>query len=45
MATGGEPPHQHNSADDAQVFSAIEVARVSFMEDVIAIPRIKPGWE
>lgn len=41
----GERLHQHDVADDAQAFSAIEAARVSFVEDVIAIPGIKPEWE
>nr|WP_314385174.1 hypothetical protein [uncultured Cardiobacterium sp.] len=41
----GEPPHQHDVTDDAQAFSAVEAARESFLEDVIAIPGIKPGWE
>lgn len=41
----GEHPHQHDVTDDAQAFSAVEAARESFLEDVIAIPGIKPGWE
>lgn len=41
----GEHPHQHDVTDDAQGFSAVEAARESFLEDVIAIPGIKPGWE
>lgn len=41
----GEPPHQHDVIDDAQAFSAVEAARESFLEDVIAIPGIKPEWE
>ena len=41
----GEHPHQHDVIDDAQAFSAVEAARESFLEDVIAIPGIKPGWE
>ena len=41
----GEHPHQHDVTDDAQAFSAVEAARESFLEDVIAIPGMKPGWE
>lgn len=41
----GEHPHQHDVTDDAQAFSAVEAARESFLEDVIAIPGIKPEWE
>jgi len=41
----GEHPNQHDVIDDAQAFSAVEAARESFLEDVIAIPGIKPGWE
>lgn len=41
----GKCPHQHDAADDAQAFGAVEAARESFLEDVIAIPGIKPEWE
>jgi len=36
---------KHDVTDDAQAFSAVEAARESFLEDVIAIPGMKLGWE